>query len=114
MIFLARARSTPATVTPLSRSLLQRKCACGGKPGPTGECEQCKRKRLRLQPKLAINQPGDRYEKEADEMAEAVTGGARVNSQVLSSLGSPDASLPDAVIPAEVHEVVNGSGQPLD
>lgn len=25
---------------------LQRKCACGGTPGPTGECEECRRKRL--------------------------------------------------------------------
>jgi hypothetical protein len=25
---------------------LQRKCACGGTPGPTGECEACRKKRL--------------------------------------------------------------------
>jgi hypothetical protein len=25
---------------------LQRKCACGGTPGPSGECEACRRKRL--------------------------------------------------------------------
>jgi hypothetical protein len=25
--------------------LLQRKCACGGTPGPTGECEECRKKR---------------------------------------------------------------------
>src|SRR6516162_2808888 len=32
----------------LSRSgnLLQRKCACGGTPGPGGECEECRRKRF--------------------------------------------------------------------
>jgi hypothetical protein len=99
---------------PSRNVLIQRKCACGGKAGSTGECEQCKRNRLRLQPKLAINQPGDRYEKEADELAEAVTHGARVNRPVLSSLGQQDASLSDAVIPTEVHEVVNGSGQALD
>jgi hypothetical protein len=29
--------------------LLRRKCACGGKPGPTGECEECRKKRLSLQ-----------------------------------------------------------------
>jgi len=28
---------------------LQRKCACGGTPGPTGECEECRKKRLSLQ-----------------------------------------------------------------
>ncbi|MFN2624142.1 MAG: DUF4157 domain-containing protein, partial [Chthoniobacterales bacterium] len=26
--------------------LLHRKCACGGTPGPTGECEACRKKRL--------------------------------------------------------------------
>ncbi len=28
-----------------SSGLLQRKCACGGAPGPSGECEACKKKR---------------------------------------------------------------------
>lgn len=28
------------------RAVLQRKCACGGTPGPTGECEACRKKRL--------------------------------------------------------------------
>lgn len=31
--------------------LLQRKCACGGTPGPTGECAECRKKRLGLQRK---------------------------------------------------------------
>jgi len=31
---------------PRSGSLLQRKCACGGTPGPSGECEECRRNRL--------------------------------------------------------------------
>ena len=30
-------------------SALRRKCSCGGTPGPTGECEVCRRKRLGLQ-----------------------------------------------------------------
>src|SRR6266478_7836036 len=32
--------------TPVRAGLLQRKCACGGMPGPTGECEECCKKRL--------------------------------------------------------------------
>jgi hypothetical protein len=32
---------------PAQTSLLQRKCACGGTPGPSGECEECRKKRLR-------------------------------------------------------------------
>jgi hypothetical protein len=34
------------SVSASSRGLLQRKCACGGTPGPTGECEECRKKRL--------------------------------------------------------------------
>jgi len=30
--------------------VLQRKCACGGTPGPTGECEQCRKKKLQRAP----------------------------------------------------------------
>src|SRR5256885_12630198 len=32
--------------TPTRSGLLQRKCACGGTPGPSGECEACRKKRL--------------------------------------------------------------------
>jgi hypothetical protein len=41
----AQSKPTP-TFTLVRRGLLQRKCACGGTPGATGECEDCRRKRL--------------------------------------------------------------------
>ena len=50
--------------------MLQRKCACGGTVAAGGECAECRNKRL--QTKLAVNQPGDRFEHEADRMAEQV------------------------------------------
>lgn len=37
--------------TRLRAPTLQRKCACGGTPGPSGECEECREKRLSLQRK---------------------------------------------------------------
>lgn len=37
--------------------LLQRKCACGGTPGPTGECAECRKKRLGLQRKEVAQAP---------------------------------------------------------
>ena len=40
--------------------LLQRKCACGGTPGPTGECEACRKKRLSLQRKSRNSELGSR------------------------------------------------------
>src|SRR5262245_18788012 len=70
---------------------LQRKCACGGTPGPTGECEACKRKRLGLQTKLSINQPGDQYEQEADRIADAIVGGTSLTRPSISSLGKSSA-----------------------
>ncbi|HSA87019.1 MAG TPA: DUF4157 domain-containing protein, partial [Nitrospira sp.] len=60
---------------PPRSNLLARKCACGGSAGMTGECETCKGKKLLgkpLQRKLAINEPGDQYEQEADRVAEQV------------------------------------------
>jgi Domain of unknown function (DUF4157) len=83
--------SSPGFSPPVSRPRLQRKCACGGTPGPSGECAECKRKRLSLQPKLAVNQPGDQYEQEADRVAEAVVGGAISSRPSISSLGNGSA-----------------------
>lgn len=38
-----------ATLFGASNHGLQRKCACGGTPGPAGECDVCRKKRLSLQ-----------------------------------------------------------------
>src|SRR5438034_7391335 len=88
MILDSRISSPQSTWSPVTRPFLQPKCACGGTPGPTGECEECKRKRLALQTKLAVNQPGDQYEQEADRVAEAVVGGAAASRSSINSLGS--------------------------
>lgn len=48
----------PASVkTSAPPPVLRRKCACGGTPGPTGECEQCRKKRLGLQRQAASTGP---------------------------------------------------------
>ena len=39
-------RSQQLASSTAARQLLQRKCACGGSPGPSGECEKCREKRL--------------------------------------------------------------------
>ena len=64
-----RAENAPApSFTRAPGRMLQRKCACGGTVVTGGECAECRKKRL--QTKLAVNQPGDRFEQEADRMAE--------------------------------------------
>jgi hypothetical protein len=36
----------PLSFTSKGARVLQRKCACGGKPAPTGECESCRKRKL--------------------------------------------------------------------
>jgi Domain of unknown function (DUF4157) len=61
------ASLSPRHSSPLSTGmpLLQRKCACGG------GCPRCQEQAL-LQTKLKISEPGDKYEQEADLIADQV------------------------------------------
>jgi hypothetical protein len=71
---LQTAKAKPHPVT--GGILLQRKCACGSTAGLSGECDDCKSKKLQgVQTKLTIGDPGDRYEQEADRVAEQVMQG---------------------------------------
>lgn len=90
-VFLQTGAVKP--ITPLATSatagqsgLLQRKCACGGTPGPSGDCAACLRKRLRNRqtaalpvqmaaPAPAIHAVGTqehRAEQEADQVADQI------------------------------------------
>lgn len=46
MITTFTQHSTSIPPKPAIQPALQRKCACGGTPGPSGECEECRKKRL--------------------------------------------------------------------
>src|SRR5215218_8615211 len=52
---VAAPRPQGPALRPSQGGLLQRNCACGGTPGPTGECAECRVRRLGLQ-RQAINQ----------------------------------------------------------
>ena len=53
---------------------LQRACACGAAAGVSGKCGTCAADdQLGVQAKLTLNQPGDRFEQEADRVADRVT-----------------------------------------
>jgi hypothetical protein len=70
--------SSAPSFTPAPVNNIQRKCACGGSAGFSGECDECKKKKLLgadtrlVQPKLKISQPNDKYEQEADRVADKV------------------------------------------
>ena len=54
---LTRVASASAFI-PARTGLLQRKCACGGTPGPAGQCAACRRKRPLRQPSETANHVG--------------------------------------------------------
>ena len=123
----------PAATSSVSRNglALQRKCSCGGSAGLSGECESCGKKKLAgkaLQAKLRVNEPGDRYEQEADRVADQVM---RISNTDVGSRGqSADRTLArkpelgisrysrseggDGEAPQIVHDVLSAQGQPLD
>jgi Domain of unknown function (DUF4157) len=97
---------------------LQRKCACGGVAGKSGECEECRKKRLGLQTKLSINEPGDIYEQEADRIADQVTStmAPRAVSEGLPRIqrlpGQPAGQM--NATPASVDQALASPGMPLE
>jgi len=72
------AKTTTAAPTRSAQWLLQRRCSggCGGSATSAGgECESCKKKKRQgAQAKLAIGSAGDRFEHEADRVADRVLG----------------------------------------
>jgi hypothetical protein len=118
-LMAAQAKPTVKPASPVRVRLLQRKCACGGTPGQSGECEECRRKkRLSLQTKLKVNEPGDIYEQEADWIVDHVMaapahhalGGAPPRIQRFA--GQPIAQTCTA--PASIDQVLAGPGTPLE
>lgn len=102
-------------MTAIAPAMLQRACACGGNPGPSGECESCRRKRLGLQTKLAVSQPGDRWEQEADRLADNVV------SNSFPETGSRPAVMRKALAapglgqaPESVQATLHSGSQPLE
>jgi hypothetical protein len=119
------ARKVPAVtaitpmVTPITTdgAVLQRKaCACGG------GCPRCRDKPA-LQTKLALSQPHDALEQEADRIADRIVSIAppgrgdevprtsRAPPAISRATASPTPSPP---VVASVHEGLHSPGQPLD
>ncbi|MGH7496701.1 MAG: DUF4157 domain-containing protein [bacterium] len=112
----------PAPSVPLrpgQSGILQRKCACGGAAGMSGECAECSnKKRSGLQTKLKVNEPGDIYEQEADRVADQVlatpahhaVSGAPPRIQRFA--GQPTGQMDAA--PASVDQALASPGRPLE
>ncbi len=133
----AQTHKPVPTVTSLMQgSVLQRKCACGNHTNGDGGCKECRKKQLSLQrktttsfqPKLVVNQPYDKYEQEADRVAdqimrmpeqgvqrqcdleESVNG--QLHTKPMLQRRTEGNSISEA--PPIVHAVLRSPGQPLD
>lgn len=115
----------PVTSSPLSQGgILQRKCACGNAADSSGTCATCQKKGKmapleQIQTKLTINQPGDRYEQEADRVADQVLA-APTHSAVsdapprIQRFAGQTTGRADMAAPASVDRVLSSPGSPLD
>ncbi len=116
-----QAHGTPVAAAPTRAGVLQRTCACGGESGPTGECADCRRKRkLGLQPALRVGRSNDRWEREADRVADHVLGAHAADAAdwtappitpVVQRAGEGQ-GLTEA--PDAVHGALDAPGRPLD
>ena len=114
------------SVSPLSTgmSLLQRKCACGG------GCPRCKED-IGIQTKLKIGEPGDKYEQEANRIADEVMRMPEPSVQrqveleeeeeetiqrkaITNSISSISQRQDELKVPSIVSEVLQSPGQPLE
>jgi len=92
---------------PGQNRMLQRKCASGAAMG----CEECNTKRLLgIQTKLAINEPGDRHEQEADRVAERVM---RMPDRPSSNHELSSSSVPDFIAQRKCSGCEEEHGQQL-
>ncbi len=105
-------------LTPVTKGLLQRQCACGTHSAGSGECAECSKRKWGLQRKLSIGASNDPLELEADRVANQVmaapahpvVNGTAPRIQRFSgqSNGHMDAA------PASVDQALVNSGQPLE
>jgi hypothetical protein len=109
---------TAPHLPPRQSGKLERKCACGGAAGMSGECDECRRKRSDLQTKLKGSTPGDIHEHEADRVADSVLSKP---GKSLLNRASPqiqrfadDASVGTKAVPVSVSAALASSASPLN
>jgi Domain of unknown function (DUF4157) len=110
----------PMSLSSLSQGgILQRKCACDS-TGAAGTCGECQGKEgTMLQTKLSIGSPDDRYEREADRVADQVMSmsansiASRTPPRIQRFTGA-SAGQSDMIAPASVDRVLSSPGKPLE
>src|SRR5215471_11660196 len=104
------------SLRPVRRDIFQRKCACGGMPGLSGECEACRKQRS--QRRLTIGARNDPLEAEADQVAAQVLDRqtypslGNIPTRIQRLTGQPVGQTDAASL--SVDETVASPGRPLD
>jgi outer membrane protein OmpA-like peptidoglycan-associated protein len=111
----------PMSLSSLSQGgILQRKCACGSSAGAAGTCGECRGKEGgMLQTKLSIGASDDKYEQEADRVADEVISmspNSVVNSAPprIQRFTGQTTGQAGMVAPASVDSVLSSPGSPLE
>ncbi|MGE5217816.1 MAG: DUF4157 domain-containing protein [Chloroflexota bacterium] len=115
----------PAVQAPAFPGLLQRKCACGGPPGVSGECEECQENRLQrksaiasslgvapIRVSAALRAPGQALDADTREYMESRFGHDFGHVRVHADSGAGEsAQSVDALAYTVGHDVVFAPGQ---
>jgi Domain of unknown function (DUF4157) len=115
---VAKPSVTASQLPPSQSEKLERKCACGGAAGMSGECDACRRKRSDLQTKLKVSTPGDIHEHEAERVADSVLSKPvkpllnRASAQIQRFADA--ASVGTKAVPASVSAALASSASPLN
>ena len=96
----SHALHTPHTPRALDAARATAACACGG------GCPRC------VQAKLKLDTPGDRWEQEAERVADAVSAGAALAPQQTGS--APGLQRVSGLMSPEAEDAVHGAAQPGD
>lgn len=76
-----QARTSKSETVPAVNTKIQRACSCGAQAGVSGQCANCAAKeKLGAHSNLRISAPDDRYEREADRIADQVVSKRLPNS----------------------------------
>jgi hypothetical protein len=95
--------------------LLRKKCACGGTVSSLdSECEECRKKRLQSQSRLAVGASNDPLEADADRAADEVMSEPEGASPPQVQRHAASASAGAGIAPPSVDHALAAAGQPLE
>ena len=114
-----KSQNTNDTDSKKNRVFIQKKCACGASTKFGSECADCEKNKLTgIQAKLKIGAANDRYEQEADRIADQVMSKSQTSKIASAPIkvqrlhANTDGAF-GASVPSSVQKTLSSSGKPL-